>query len=117
MDYRSYGRSGQEIYKVDEWLENNKLTLNYKKSNYIIIVSNHSKTNKFKLKINHNTNSPTNDIKYLIVFLDNQLLWQLRIDQAITKPFRACGMIFKLRYYVSLSTLKLIYYSMFHSVL
>ena len=30
---------------------------------------------------------------------------------------RACGMIFKLRYYVPLSTLKPIYYIMFHSVL
>ena len=107
----------QEINKVDEWLKNNKLTLNYKKSNYMIIESNHSKTNKFKLKSNHNTISQTNNVKYLGVFLDNQLSWQPQIDQAIKKLSRACGMIFKLRYYVSISTLKLIYYSMFHLVI
>ena len=107
----------QEINKVDEWLKNNKLTLNYKKSNYMIIGSNHSKTNKFKLKSNHNTISQTNNVKYLGVFLDNQLSWQPHIDQTIKKLSRACGMIFKLRYYVPLSTLKLIYYSMFHSVI
>ena len=107
----------QEINKVDEWLKNNKLTLNYKKSNYMIIGSNHSKTNKFQLESNHNTISQTNNVKYLGVFLDNQLSWQPHIDQTIKKLSRACGMIFKLRYYVPLSTLKLIYYSMFHSVI
>ena len=96
----------QEINKVDEWLKNNKLTLNYKKSNYMIIGSNHSKTNKFKLKSNHNTISQTSNVKYLEVFLDNQLSWQPHIDQTIKKLSRACGMIFQLRYYVSISTLK-----------
>ena len=87
----------QEINKVDEWLKNNKLTLNYKKSNYMIIGSNHSKTNKFKLKSNHNTISQTSNVKYLGVFLDDQLSWQPHIDQTIKKLSRACGMIFKLR--------------------
>ena len=36
----------------------------------MIIGSNHSKTNNFKLKINHNTISQTNNVKYLRVFLD-----------------------------------------------
>ena len=83
----------------------------------MIIRSNHFKTIKFKLKINHNTISQTNDGKYLGVFLDNQLSWQPHIDQTIKKLSRACGMIFKLKYYDPLSTLKLIYYSMFHSVI
>ena len=77
----------QEIIKVDEWLKNNTLTLNYKKSNYMLIGSNHSKTNKFKLKSNHNTISQTNNVKYLGVFLDNQLSWQPHIHQTIKKTF------------------------------
>ena len=48
-----------------EWLKNNKLTLNYKKRNYMIIRINHSKTNKSKMKINHNIIFLTNIIKYL----------------------------------------------------
>ena len=57
------------------------------------------------------------DVKYLGGFLDNQLSWQPNIDQTIKKLSRACGMIFKLKYYDPLSTWKLIYYSMFHSVI
>ena len=106
----------QEINKVDEWIKNNKLTLKYKTSNYVIIGSNHSKTNTIKLKINHNTIFQTSNVKYLAVFLDNQLSRQPHIDQTIKKLSCACGMIFNLRYYVPLSTLKLIYCSMFHSV-
>ena len=54
----------QEINKVDGWLNDNKLILKNQKSNYIIIESNHSKTNKFKLKINRNTISQTSNVKY-----------------------------------------------------
>ena len=43
----------------------------------MIIGRNHFKTNKFKLKINHNSISQTNNVKYLEMFLDNQLSWQL----------------------------------------
>ena len=91
--------------------------MNYKKSNSMIIGSNHSKTNKFKLKIILNSISQTKNVKYQGIFLDNQLSWQPHIDQTIKKLSRTCGMIFKLKCYVPISTLKLIYYSMFHSVI
>ena len=70
-----------------------------------------------KCQFNHNNIPLTNSVKYLGVILDNKLTWQPHIEQIRVKLSRACGMIFKLRHYVTLSTLKLIYYSMFHSVL
>ena len=70
----------------------------------------------FEVIVNHNNISLTTSVKYLGVILD-KLTYQPHIEQISVKLSRAWGMIFKLRHYVPLSTLKQIYYSMFHSVL
>ena len=106
----------QEINKVDKWLKQNKLILNYKKSNFMMIGNAMQNSTNFEVIVNHNNTPLTNSVKHLGVILD-KLTWQPLIEQIIVKLPRACGMIFKLRHYVPLSTLKLIYYSMFHSVL
>ena len=107
----------QEINNVNKWLKQNKLILNYKKSNFMMIGNAMQNSTTFEVIVNHNNIPLTNSVKYLGVILDNKLTWQPHIEQISVKLSRACGMIFKLRHYVPLSTLKLIYYSMFHSVL
>ena len=107
----------QEINKLDKWLKQNKLILNYKKSNLMMIGNAMQNSTNFEMIVNHYNIPLTNSVKYLGVILDNKLTWQPHIEQISLKLSRACGMIFKLRHYVLLSTLKLIYYSMFHSVL
>jgi len=57
----------QEISKVDDWLKRNKLTLNYKKSIYMIIGNKLPKGTAFKLTINHNVIPQTNNTNYLEV--------------------------------------------------
>ena len=107
----------QEINKVNKRLKQNKLILNYKKSNFMMISNAMQKSTNFEVIVNHNNIPLTNSVKYLGVILDNKLTWQPHIEQISAKLSRACGMIFKLRHYVPLSTVNLIYYSMFHSVL
>ena len=106
----------QEMTKVDSWLRKNKLSLNYNKSSYVIIGNRLSKKNTFNLTKNNNVISQSNAVKYLGVILDNNLTWQPHIDKISEKLSKSCGMVFKLRHYVPLSTLKLIYYGMFNSI-
>ena len=54
-------------------------------------------------------------VKYLGVYVDNKLLWKTRIDKLCKKNSKVCGMIYTLRYRVPLSTLKIVYFSLFHS--
>jgi len=110
-------KGNQEINNVDYWLKRNKLTLNYKNSNNMIIGNKLPKATSFKLIVNHDVIPQTNNIKYLGVILDDKLSWQPHVDHTIKMLSRACGMVFKLRHYVPLSTLKLIYFSTFHSVI
>ena len=83
----------------------------------MIIGNRLSKKNTFNLTINNNLISQSHTVKYLGVILDNNLTWQPHIDKISKKLSKSCGMVFKLRHYVPLSTLKLIYYGMFNSIL
>ena len=96
--------------KADSWLRKNKLSLSYNKPSYMIIKNRLSKKNNFNLTINNNVISQSNTVKYFGVILDNNLTWQPHIDKIREKLLKSCGMVFKLRHYVPLSTLKLIYY-------
>ena len=103
--------------KIDLWLRKNKLNLNYNKSSYTIIGNRWSKKNTFNLTIKNNVIPQSNTVKYLCMILDNNLTWQPHVDKISEKLSKSCGMVFKLCHYVPLSTLKLIYYDMFNSIL
>ena len=49
------------------------------------------------------------------VYLNNKLSWRTHIDKICKKVSKVYEMIYKLRYYVPLSTLKIAYLSLFHS--
>ena len=107
-----------EIDKINNWMISNKLTINYKKSYYMIVGNTKSVDKaKFNLTINHNLIKKSEFVKYLGVFLDDKLSWKIHIEKICQKLSRVCGMMYKLRYYVPLSTRKLVYFSLFHSQL
>ena len=49
------------------------------------------------------------------MYLDNKLSWKAHINKICKKISKVCGMIYKLQHYVPLSTLKIVYFSLFHS--
>ena len=103
-------RVEEEIKKIDYWVNSNQLTINYKKSCYMIIGKKAQVATDFKPFIDHNLIKQTDDIRYLGVYLNNKLSWKSHI-----KVPKICGIIYKLRHYVPLSTLKSVYFSLFHS--
>ena len=69
----------------------------------------------FSVLINQNSIEKSECVKYLGVYLDNKLSWRTHIDKICKQVSKVCEMIYKLRYYVPLSTLKIVYFSLFHS--
>ena len=108
-------RVQQEMMKVSKWMISNKLTLNYNKSCYMLISKKPLNDSNFSVLINQNLIEKSECVKYLGVHLDNKLSWRTHIDKICKKVSKVCGMIYKLRYYVPLSTLKIVYFSLFHS--
>ena len=59
-----------EINKISNWMNTNNITINYKKSYYMIISNKINKSAHFKLTINHNAIEKSDNVKYLGIHFD-----------------------------------------------
>ena len=60
---------------------------------------------------------PSEYVKHLGVVIDQHLSWSNHIDNIASRLSRSVGMLSKIRYYVNESTLRMIYYGIFSSIL
>ena len=101
-----------ELTKVYEWLTANRLTLNIKKSNYVIFCP-HQKAlvhHIFDNEKQSQSNLECKDyVKYLGLLLDKNLSFKNHIDQIIIKISKTVGMIAKLRHFLPRKTIIQIY--------
>ena len=83
---------------MDIWLRKNKLSLNYCKTNYIVYNKQPNKVydNDFRLTINKTSLKKVNFIKYLGVFFDNKLSWDVHIDNLCHQIAKTSGMLCRL---------------------
>ena len=108
-------QTANEVDKIKNWINANKLTINYKKSCFMLVGNKQAAESDFNLCINHIKIEQSDHVQYLGVHFDSKLSWKIHIEKLTCKLSKVCGMIYKLRHYVPLSTLKLLYYAMFHS--
>ena len=110
-------RVNHQLHKIDYWLRKNKLSLNYVKTNYMIINKQpRTKVDcEFNLHINDYTISRVNKVKYLGVLLDDDLTWSSHISHLSLQLARYSGLFYKLRPFASKETLSMLYYSLVYS--
>ena len=104
-----------EIRKMHRWFITNKLTLNLKKTKFMIFSTKRkkkAKENKFRININRYCIKQVSEMKYLGVILDNKLNWHNHIQFLCTKLAKAAGIIYKIRNRAPQSVLKLLYHSL-----
>ena len=105
-----------EIDKVCKWLSQNKLTLNVKKSKFMIVANQTGKKREnFFVSMNGNNLERCQSYKYLGVFLDENLCWNTHIDYICEKVSKVCGIFAKLRYCVDFDLLKTVYHALVES--
>ena len=103
----------KELAKVSDWLIASKLTLNIKKSNFVIFRPRQKKLTlqpTMKLFDNNSQHLVTLDcknyVKYLGVLIDDHLSWKYHIDHIATKISKTVGIIARLRHFVPFSILR-----------
>ena len=108
-----------ELKKLYLWLASNKLTLNTKKTNFVIFHPYQKSVDYLpQLKIfDTDTNQYVslemkNYVKYLGILIDKNLSWKIHIDNVATKLSKTVGLIAKLRHFVSQHTLLNIYHAL-----
>jgi len=101
-----------ELKLVFKYCKINKLSVNMTKTNYMIFTSSRKKVNIHIPNINH-----VNELRFLGVFLDASLNWKSQIRHVNNKLAKNIGVLYKLRHYLNLTTLKQIYYAFIYPYL
>ena len=97
----------EQIRHVDYWLCKNKLSLNYSKTNYLLIHKQPKKTvhENFVIHLNDKTLKRSSTVKYLGLFIDDTLNWSSHVNYLSHQLARFSGVFYRLCNYVNKETL------------
>ena len=104
-----------ELQKVFIWLASNKLTLNIKKSKFMIFTNKKKDVHELSIKINNKPLEKCTSYKYLGIFIDDKLNWKKHIEYVCKKVSKACGALAKIRHCTEVNLQREIYYALFYS--
>ena len=107
-----------ELEKIVTWLAANKLSLNIKKTHFMLFASKGKKVhNPVTIKISNQEISKVNHTKFLEVIIDDKMHWSFHIKSAKNKIAKGIGVICKTRRLLNKKTLTTLYYSFIYPYL
>ena len=98
-----------ELCKLNNWFMVNRLSLNVKKTSYIIF-SNKTVCNNVILTINNEPIDKVDVMKFLGIYIDSHLNWNSQIQHVECKISRFLGILNKIKYKINMNV-KLMLYS------
>ena len=105
-----------ELNNLNNWINSNKLTLNFKKSHYIIFSRKlNLNSNIPTLKINNNVIERVHNTNFLGLTLQDNLSWELHIKSITNKINKYCSVLYLTRHSLTKQSLLLIYHSIIYS--
>ena len=108
----------QELNTVAEWMKSNRLALSILKTNFVLFHFKRLKPYKsLNLKIDGVNIHEVSTVKYLGVTFDSNLTWKNHVNELCLKLSKTVGIFSKLRYYVNVDILIMLYYSLIYSFL
>ena len=106
----------EELKSISKWLRANRLSLNVEKTNFVIFHSSRRKLDKHViLKLDDSRLTEAKSVKYLGILIDSNLTWKTHISELCKKLSRTVGILCKIRHYVPVNILILLYYSLLYS--
>lgn len=105
----------KDLQNIFEWLESNKLTLNFDKSSFMYITKQRLNIEKRPIIFNEKNINYTDHIKFLGLYIDQNLSWRKHVEIIRNSISPLIGILFKIRHYISLNYLKNIYYALIYS--
>ena len=111
-------RINADLSNLNIWLNANKISLNSSKTEYLLFRHSRKSLNyNFTLTVDCHVIKPSKHIKYLGLYLDENLNFHHHTSIMASKLRRANGALCKIRHYVPLPVLKTVYYALFHSIM
>ena len=99
-----------ELKHISLWLKVNKLSLNIKKTHFMVFTSK-KHIPKVTVFIDGHCIDEEISTKFLGIHIDNKLNWKKHIKQVESKVSRGIGIIYRARHVLNSSTMKMLYYS------
>ena len=92
-----------ELRKIDLWTKKNKLHLNYLKTHYLLFDKqlSHSYSSNFNVSLNLNDIKRIRSVKYLGIYIDENLNWARHIQHLSLQLARYCGLIYRIRRFLN----------------
>ena len=100
-----------ELHHISQWLMTNKLSLNVKKTHYMVIIKKRIARSGMMIKINGQAISEVSKTKFWGVIIDNKINWKDHISYIAGKVSRGIGMMIKARKYLQKEALLTLYYT------
>ena len=100
----------------NQWLRANHLSLNFNKTNYVHFTTKRNMSINLKIGFNNNFITNSSYTKFVGVTMDNTLSCNNHIDLIMKKLSKACYIIRNAETYMSVSSLKIIYFVFFFSL-
>ena len=105
----------KELENINEWFKVNKLSLNVKKTNFILFhpkwKSDYLPLNLPKLTINDYEITHTTTTKFLGVLLDENMTWKEHIKTIESKISKNLGILYRTKHVLNRECLKNLYFS------
>ena len=106
----------KDLRKLSFWVNANQIAHNVAKTEIIIFkTSNKNYDADPKVKFYRKRIHTSPHVKYLGVFIDENLNWKIHINEISTKLIKGNAMLSTLRHYVNKDILLSVYYGIFHS--
>ena len=110
-------RVNNELNSLNNWFLKHKLSLNYSKTNFLLINKTPYRPVDyiFQLSFNGTSINRVQNIKYLGVYIDELLNWSVHTSYLSLQLAKYRGLFCRLRNYVTRETLVTLYHSLIHS--
>jgi hypothetical protein len=106
------------VYRtLDDWFRKNLLSFNTGKTQYINFTTKNNRLTKWDMGDISSLITSSNHTKFLGLTIDSTLTWKRHIENVMNKLCTACYMIRNIKPFMSVNTLKTVYYSYCHSVI
>jgi hypothetical protein len=117
------GKNVSEIIKfilhdlalIDNWINKNKLSMNYKKTKILFIRNKNSNSDETPIKFNGNIIEQVKSFKYLGLIIDQKLNWSDHIEYVKNKISPIIGILYRGKQIIQTNMRKSIYFSFIHS--
>ena len=101
----------EELCKVDKWLQANKLTLNIRKTHYMLFHRVRLKKEQLNIYFRGESIFRVNSTQFLGVIIDDKLKWTAHIQYIKNKLSKSIGIMYKCRNYFDKETMRNLYFS------